>query len=64
MFSLHRVPRDTRAAQRHTGRRETTNSNDQFRRGAVPTFVIAGVAVVAGHVGGGAPAVRALAPDV
>lgn len=37
--------------------------NDKFRR-ASPTFVIAGVAVVAWHVDGSPTAVRALAPDM
>jgi len=37
--------------------------NDKFRR-AVPTFVIAGIAVVALHVDGAPPAIRALAPDM
>lgn len=37
--------------------------NDKFRR-AIPTFVIAGIAVVAWHVDDGPTAVRALAPDM
>lgn len=37
--------------------------NDKFRR-ASPTFVIAGIAVVAWHVDGGPTAVRTLAPDM
>lgn len=37
--------------------------NDKFRR-AIPTFVIAGIAVVAWHVDGGPTTVRALTPDM
>lgn len=53
-----RVPRYAQSR----GRRNH-NLNDQFRW-AVPTFVIAGITVVARHVGGGPATVRALAPDV
>lgn len=47
---------------RYAGRR-SYHLNDKFRR-ASPTFVIAGIAVVAWHVDGGPTAVRALAPDM
>lgn len=43
--------------------RRNYHLNDKFRR-AVPTFVIAGIAVISWHVDGSPTAVRALAPDM